>query len=743
MKPSIKLLLIMPLLLMVAVLNMRCGSDSSAVIPTNQHRFQLFTARDGFLSLTAADVELSNDLSMDASNGLFTLTLENLSNPMIIYGEGRQQKAMVIDFTALLNLWGTVYGHIPPHATLHARLSSSGVNEELYLALSDPVYEAASNRITFKARVLDSTLDSMDAGGITYFNNIKVTILDHNRFDNLITWTLALGAREGQWVSTGQLGVYKLYLNFTFDDLYALSDAPDNFIHRIPEDLFADSWRTRFGDVPPTASLTSYDVSGQARVQTMTLSDPEIIVTTGAPRTVQLVFTANLLQGLVYANQALLLPTLFIDAPATDKCDTGFTKRMIIFNNCDDDAWMFQVPPGLLPEQWAFWENYGTKRYLNPSVPAAGYWIETKITRGDTQYFCIPDKGAPSGKFNFYLGCDDKKDNDTEWGDCIIGSAPGHDLMSVNTVFEPTYGCKYYKKDADNSACATNTAASPYKPLDQADWFDIGAVDGFTLPMLLEVTNPDGLKCTRTSTDGSMLDLASCPTETNATLYSTDVDQQNKINSGISLVNISSGGYQACSSPCKWFSNTQLGTPGNPTLQTQAETAPPVNASCYYCCGNNCFEAEGDPACVCPGCGGWQCVQGPDDGGTTYPVPMTAFVRRLKEMGYKGYTWAYDDNTGLTNCANWGAVLKVTLCPGGGKPYDLNRKWKYASGACTPDDSGAYASLYECQTANLKYSCATETFTDPNNSANTLTYYYCQVDPSGTQTYAQCSAACK
>jgi len=65
------------------------------------------------------------------------------------------------------------------------------------------------------------------------------------------------------------------------------------------------------------------------------------------------------------------------------------------------------------------------------------------------------------------------------------------------------------------------------------DYYDVSAVDGFTFPVRVDVTaqssavlcnNNSGnnpLQATQAFVDGSMLDLSSCPTEDDLTVYST------------------------------------------------------------------------------------------------------------------------------------------------------------------------------------------------------------------------------
>jgi hypothetical protein len=164
-----------------------------------------------------------------------------------------------------------------------------------------------------------------------------------------------------------------------------------------------------------------------------------------------------------------------------------------------------------------------------------------------SQTFCVLDKGAPGGNFRFYMGCPANNTDPFNTGGCMLGAAAG-DLAGINTLFEPTFGCD---PTLPASECAFNPAAGAPNwpqcqsdpniahcpPIAPSDNFDISAVDGYTMLLRVDTQPRAGTHCNRLSTDASMLDLASCPTETNATLYSTDPIQQTHIDSTVSLLN--------------------------------------------------------------------------------------------------------------------------------------------------------------------------------------------------------------
>ena len=182
------------------------------------------------------------------------------------------------------------------------------------------------------------------------------------------------------------------------------------------------------------------------------------------------------------------------------------------------------------------------------------------VKRATTRIFAVPDRGAPNGNFRFFMGCPSLANNNNPFGGggCVIGAITG-DLANVNTLFEPTLGCMKGSK-----TCAFNPAANPAThplcpsqpnakncgPLSATDFYDVSAVDGYTLPIEVAAS---GKGCSAPLIDASMLDLASCPSENKKTLYSTNAMQQAQIEKGFSLLT-SAGPYRkACVAPYLWF----------------------------------------------------------------------------------------------------------------------------------------------------------------------------------------------
>jgi hypothetical protein len=360
------------------------------------------------------------------------------------------------------------------------------------------------------------------------------------------------------------------------------------------------------------------------------------------------------------------------------------------------------------------------------------------IAAGSHQSLCVPNKGAPSGNFKFYIGCPSlRADSDPFNGaGCVIGASAG-DSAGLDTLFEPTFGCVPPLSGRDCAfnpgdsapACQADPTSATCGSLNHQDFFDISAVDGYTIPMKLEVT--EGKNCNFPSKDASMLDLASCPTETAATFFSDLPAQQSLIDAqGIRLLTRTPDGedLKSCAAPYKWLaSESTLGSPVNPSGSTRHDPNRGV-CTAGHCFSYSYYAAAGcDPTCTgnscltCPGGSGPQQKVGPHQNGRQ-SIENTNYVQRLRAMGFTGYTWQFDDGVGGQVC-DAGARMTLTLCPAGGsrQPYRKDQLWTFSSatGACiagafgVADGTSAFASLFDCQKAHMRYTCTDWTQNDP------------------------------
>ncbi|MGH7048698.1 MAG: hypothetical protein ACREE2_20190 [Stellaceae bacterium] len=409
-------------------------------------------------------------------------------------------------------------------------------------------------------------------------------------------------------------------------------------------------------------------------------------------------------------------------------------------------------------------------------------------TARNVKTFEIPDAGAPSGRFSFFSGCAKGDTDPFNQHSCAIGAADT-DLAAINTVAEMSFGCNYSSnanQPADKSKCTFNPGAvapqfpkcqeSPNGancgPLSTSDYYDVSAVDGYTFSLRVDVSaQSPALRCNTSggdhplpaaaaSIDGAMLDLASCPTEGNATLYSTQAAQQKLINGRVSLLTRwnskdqpdRNGAAKACVAPYKWFESATLGQPVD-TATTVPNCAFGTCSSVSYYAAASC-DGVNDTTLryFCPADSGPQQRVGPHFSikSSIYKIPdgrfsihNTNFVKQLYAMGYKGYTWQFDDGVGLLNCPSTAAVnnpakytvYTITACPNGGTKNPAQpTKWAFSAGSGTcvasPGARGekTYGSLLACQQANMHYVCDNVTGYDPYHVPDALW----RADPQAT-----------
>ena len=429
-----------------------------------------------------------------------------------------------------------------------------------------------------------------------------------------------------------------------------------------------------------------------------------------------------------------------------------YSERLTVVNNCGDDAWMWIIPPGpdIAEAQSQFWqtENGATQVCKGTDCSNRNYQWKIVIPAGQQKTFKIPDCGSSSNKYYFNLGCTVTAGDYAEWGDCKIGGRfgvtdLGNDVSGSNTWLEVTWGCK------SGAVCVKNPS-SPADDLTAVDWMDISVVDGYTIPMTLTLDSGEGAghNCQYNSgqnwdgvEEAWFLDLASCPRETTKSLWTTQSALEPVLSgAGLSLLTLNTDHTDIpmnCVAPYKWFSSEYLGDTVagvSRPLASNIQVFADLNEVNWYGCKAKCGQTAGTPECVCPECSPEACLRGPL-GNTQKNVARTNYVRTLKAMGLKAYSWQYDDNSGNKHC-DQGVHLTLTLCPAmaNQKPYET-QYWQYQAGSntCSAVGSpgpGIYTSYYECMTTNATY----ELVLDHNVA-------YCVPSTTGQyETFAECNA---
>jgi len=288
----------------------------------------------------------------------------------------------------------------------------------------------------------------------------------------------------------------------------------------------------------------------------------------------------------------------------------GTHKRLKIINGCGQDMWIqWLTAPGL-----AF--NAPNRHRLS----GLGSSIE----------YDIPDRGLPSMRFWPGLGCDAGGHN------CRIGASggppnlgftcpPGGCAPPIDSKFEASFGC--IPGVADGS-CVQNPSA-PGQPLGRGDWWNASMVDGYTVPVKVQVIGncpvgpqpgpvfgpggpPGGV------IDCSTLSVFDCPANEN---LSTDGQFPQLSNVNLLAVSPTTGEVAGCYSPSAklTFSHWAAGFPTYPPDAPQAR---------MYACPTPPISPE-------------QCSAGPAD--------RTAY-RNMIHSHCATYAYPYDDGFGLASC---------------------------------------------------------------------------------------------
>ncbi len=162
---------------------------------------------------------------MPAGGSSWRLTLEGL-NPGALWYTDRPGRAVgntpLIDYVD--SVWSLVYGDINPNATIQFDLGAQGGQEGLYMVLSDPAYDAASNRMSFQAEMLNHTLDLMPATPMN-FSAVTVNVLNNAQDDQEVVSYIQY-ADGADLYPTGRANEFQLVLSDTGPEMFWVDNGP-------------------------------------------------------------------------------------------------------------------------------------------------------------------------------------------------------------------------------------------------------------------------------------------------------------------------------------------------------------------------------------------------------------------------------------------------------------------------------------------------------------------------------------
>ena len=232
-------------------------------------RIYLLAARQG--NLTPLDP--AADGSLPAGGSSWRLTLEGL-NPVALWYTDRPGRA--VGNTPLKDyvdtVWSWVYGDINPNATIQFDLGAQGGQEGLYMVLSDPAYDAASNRMSFQAEMLNHTLDPLPATPLN-FSEVTVNVLNNAQDDQEVVSYIQY-ADGADLYPTGRANEFQLVLSDTGPEMFWVDNAPGRYSDQATLSYFFPQWDYLFGDDPPNAALFGTTAGGALKLFFLTLTEP-------------------------------------------------------------------------------------------------------------------------------------------------------------------------------------------------------------------------------------------------------------------------------------------------------------------------------------------------------------------------------------------------------------------------------------------------------------------------------------
>lgn len=313
---------------------------------------------------------------------------------------------------------------------------------------------------------------------------------------------------------------------------------------------------------------------------------------------------------------------------------------VLIFSGCGGGGSGGGGGGGGLPTQTALFRIVNNCSYTiwvqHTNDPNSINEIATLATGGYVDY-TIPNQGRASDRFWPKTGCDAGGQN------CATGQSsnpcPAADAAGcappTDSKFEATWGCVI----SGGVGCAVTPQGHAIPNV--TSW-DTSAVDGYSLPYKVTIVGGGGTVCTGAdcsscnAVDCTGLSLSNCPTDDNLSQGQTAVHAQ-YASEDLRVMNTASPGtVLGCYSPCK-----KLNYPDNTGFNGEnlSETS---DEAVMYCCPTPPIDTAA-------------CRAG--------PVVGTKYVAAVHSMCTGGvYAYAYDDVTGLHNCAGSTQFL-MTFCP--------------------------------------------------------------------------------
>lgn len=591
-------------------------SDSGGSAPVNvSNRINLLFAENG--TLAPVD-QTGRGTGIPAANHKpqYTLTLENLTDRVLWYTERPARQSGSQTVQSYMAFWSRIYGEISPNAVLDGYVKGQTTNDGLFLMLEDPVYDSATDRLTFLATLLDTTIDPFQPDTPITLDQIKITVLDNSPQDQTDDWSFAQVAPDAFFEPTQTQGVYKLSLDMVYPESYYMGNAPNRRAYLYTVTCMVRNWLEIFENDPPNASMTSYTAQGDLRVHMLTIDDPVYNTATDT-----VTYTATLLHGSIQNDQVLYSPTLFID-----KVSASGTHAIQVHNKCTETIWLgacgnCKTAQSPCPE------------YFDPPKGA-----NVEIDKGGHVVFHVQQGWA--GRFWPRTGCDFNKDGLCESGDCCDSGG------CVNQKNQFAKNCYYSGNPPVLVIEPTFDAPSGNGPI---DYFDASMVDGFHVLMSINAVSgtynpsPDpGMDPKYWCTTGGCNSSPTCP----------DFLLDGKGN---------------CWSPCQHAIQNNLPLSEQEKLCCSCDMKDPCTcpAPCcdgHYGCSPYVLNPDGTqkyPPNMC--CDPW----GKLNNNRPWDQKYIDYITAVKAACPEVYAWQFDDFKSTINCRKTHGLVdyKLTLCP--------------------------------------------------------------------------------
>jgi hypothetical protein len=251
-----------------------CSSDSGSSTPSNlSTRVNVLSAENGTLAPVVESagerIESATDQSWE-----YILTLEGVSEDMLWYTDRPGRESGTETVQNYIDLWSKMYGEVSPNAVLDGYVRIESQLEGLFLRLKAPHYDSKTNRLTFQVTLFNSTMDDKHPDIPLNIDDIKITVLNNSPEGETNNWSFAQVAPDASLEPTGTDGVYKLYLNNVYPELYQIQNAPGSGSEINTAASLVDNWQFYFSSALPNASLTAYTDTGELQVVVLELDNP-------------------------------------------------------------------------------------------------------------------------------------------------------------------------------------------------------------------------------------------------------------------------------------------------------------------------------------------------------------------------------------------------------------------------------------------------------------------------------------